>query len=97
MRKPGFTYEAHVEVTFENAAQAGSFAMKQTTIGVTVAEDLRDPEVQAEMDAGETMTCEVTFPDPYGEEEPGVAEELEAAVHVGAAITVTCGWVKNGA
>lgn len=92
MRKPGFSYEANVEVAFESEAQAKSFAMAQTTIGEQVVVDLQDPAVLELFETGESLLVEVTFPSA---EDEGVAEELAAAIHVGAEITVRCEWVKN--
>lgn len=92
MRKPGYSYEAHVGVAFESETQARSFCMKQTTIGAAVAEDLKDQEVLDMFVSEDRLIVEITFPEGT---DLGVQEELDAARHVGAEITIACKWVEN--
>ncbi len=93
MRKPGYSYEAHVAVAFETETQARSFCMKNTLIGERVALDLEDQEVLDLFVLEDRLIVEITFPEGV---DVGVQEELDAARHVGAEITIACKWVKNG-
>lgn len=88
----GHNYVASVAVTFTTLKQAENFIFQNTLIGGAVKVDLEDQEILDLFEAGEGMTAEIDFPDGF---DAGVQAELDAAVTVGAELTLTLMWEPN--
>lgn len=88
----GHHYVASIEISLGTLKAAENFCHQQTLIGKAVAEDLKEDDVMEVFADGQKMTCDVDFEDDF---EEGIFEELSAAIHAGAEVTLKFKWVKN--
>ncbi len=88
----GHNYVASVKVSLNTLKSAENFCYQQTLIGKAVAEDLKEDDILAFFDEGKQLSCDVDFEDDF---EEALCEELSAAIHAGAELSLTLKYVKS--